>query len=455
LAKTNLKGSSFRDLLRMVFSRKSVILSAFIGVTVLVLVVSLITPPKYEAAAKIMARERKIESPPQSGFFYDYQTERVAFLQSQMEIIQSDEVARRVLARLQPTPQAPIAKQIEAFEESIKISSPKGYGLNSSDILLIQVTDTDPARVAQKANLLTDEYIDYAVELKGRTAKQTAAFLERQSQAQLEKLKQAEEGIKNFEEKSGPESAFLMAAVKAREGHTELITLNNNYLNARVSLAETESYLKQLHTLVRRGVIPPRMVRENPVLATIKNTIVKLEGQLSSLRSQFTDLYPKNIMVMKEIDRNRQLFDREMNADLEGRVVDIVALEARVKALKQTVNRYTALAQSQLDYSRMIKNYEVLEEGYQNLLRDIEQARLAEAMDTYQLANIEIIDRAEAPKNPVSPDIFFNTLMGATVGILLGFGLAFVFYYFDHTVKSVEDVEQYLQLPVLGTIPRR
>jgi capsular polysaccharide biosynthesis protein len=96
-----------------------------------------------------------------------------------------------------------------------------------------------------------------------------------------------------------------------------------------------------------------------------------------------------------------------------------------------------------------------LEEGYQDLLRDIQKARFSAAMDTYKLANIEIIDKARVPKSSVSPDIILNTLIGMLIGVFLGLGLAFVLDYFDHTLKSVEDVERYLNLSVLGSVPRQ
>ena len=87
MAKSNTKGSSFRDFLRIIFSRRSIILSTFLAVTVLVLVISLLTPPEYEAATKILVKERKAESPLPAKTYEDYRTERVAFLQSQAEII--------------------------------------------------------------------------------------------------------------------------------------------------------------------------------------------------------------------------------------------------------------------------------------------------------------------------------------------------------------------------------
>lgn len=454
MAKTATSNTTFRDLMRIIFTHKSVIVYTFIGVTALALGLSLITPAKYEAATKIMAKERKVDSPLQAKFYSDYRTERVAFLQSQSEIIQSDEVARRVMRKLYPGKKDLTPKQIASFRERIKVLSPKGFDITSSDILFLQITDSNPVKAAEASNLLTSEYINYTYELKGKTAKQTVDFLEKQTGAQLEKMKEAAEQVKQYEGKAGGDLAFLIATVKSKGGNTDLLSYNNNFLTAKMALKETETYLNQLRNYVNKGIPPQKMVKENAVLMAMKENIAKLESQLANLQSQYTDIYPRSIMIKKEIERNKQLFNKEVKADLEGRFVDMAALEARVKAYKETVDQYTSLAQKQLDYSRIYRNYEVLEEGYQELLRDTQKASLTAAMDTHKLASIEIIDPAVVPKSPVSPNIIANTFIGALIGLLLGLGLTFVLDSMDHTVKTVEDIERYFNMPVLGTIPR-
>jgi uncharacterized protein involved in exopolysaccharide biosynthesis len=454
LGKAEVKGGSFRDFLRVIFSRQKVILYTFLGVIVLVFVITLITPPKYETATKILAKERKMENPFEARNYNDFRTERVAFLQSLMEIIQSDEVAKRVLRKLAPSKPEPGLRELKEFQQKIRVVSPRGFDITSSDILFVQFTDSNPIKTTDGANFLTDEFINYTYELKGKATKQTIAFLERHLQDTMARLKIAEERTKNFEGKAGTDLAFLMATVKQRGANPELISFNTNYINAKASLNETESYLSQLRAMVNKGNIPNKIVRENPVLANIKDNIAKLQSQLNNLRSQFTDQYPKNIMVKKEIENNKQLLKQEIEADLTGRHVDVVALESRVKSLKEALDNYTQLSQKQLEYSRIFKEYEIIEDEVQNIQKEIQKAKTAEAMDTYKLANIEIIDRAKVPKSPVSPKFFNNIVLGVVIGLFLGLGLAIILDYFDHTFKSVEDIERHLKIPVLGAVPR-
>lgn len=429
-------------------------MSTFLGVTLLGIILTLITPPKYETATKIIAKERRVENPLEQKNYGDFRTERVAFLQSLMEIIQSDEVAKRVLKRIKPNKPEPSLRDIRAFQEKIKVLSPKGFDVTNSDVLFVQITDDNPVKTADEANFLTEEFINFTYELKGKASKQSIIFLERHLSDTLQKLKEAEDQTKTFEGRAGSDLAFLLATVKQGGANPELITYNTNYINAKTSLHETESYLAQLRTLIQKGIIPNKVVRENPVLATIKDNIAKLDNQLSNLRSQYTDQYPKNIMLKKEIENNKKLLKHELDADLSGRLVDVLALEARIKSLKDTLDHYTQLSQKQLDYSRVYKNYQVIDDEVQNIQKELQKAKTAQAMDTYKLANIEIIDRARVPKSPISPDILLNIFIGALLGILLALGLAFISDRFDHTVKSGEDIERYLKLTVLGSLPR-
>ncbi|NLM75915.1 MAG: chain-length determining protein [Clostridiaceae bacterium] len=67
--------------------------------------------------------------------------------------------------------------------------------------------------------------------------------------------------------------------------------------------------------------------------------------------------------------------------------------------------------------------------------------------------NVQVIDQALVPQFPVKPRPMFNMAVAGVLGAMLGLGIILVREYFDDTIKTTEDIERYLQLPVLGTIP--
>lgn len=68
--------------------------------------------------------------------------------------------------------------------------------------------------------------------------------------------------------------------------------------------------------------------------------------------------------------------------------------------------------------------------------------------------NVHVIDKAEIPSGPVSPNVLLNIAIAGVLGLMLGVFLAFLLEFLDNTIKTPEDVEKYLNLPVLGSIPK-
>jgi len=78
-------------------------------------------------------------------------------------------------------------------------------------------------------------------------------------------------------------------------------------------------------------------------------------------------------------------------------------------------------------------------------------------MDTVQeimkVENVQVIDMAEPSYTPVSPRPILNLAIAGILGLMLGVFLAFMIEMLDNTIKTPEDVEKYLGLPVIGSIP--
>lgn len=81
---------------------------------------------------------------------------------------------------------------------------------------------------------------------------------------------------------------------------------------------------------------------------------------------------------------------------------------------------------------------------------EVFQEKVIEIM---QVKNVQVIDKAELPRYPVSPNKRMNMIIGIFLGLAIGIGVIFLAEFLDNTVKTAEDVEKYVGLPVVGSIP--
>lgn len=79
---------------------------------------------------------------------------------------------------------------------------------------------------------------------------------------------------------------------------------------------------------------------------------------------------------------------------------------------------------------------------------------IEEASHIFPDGNVQILDEAVVPEAPISPNKILNIIVAFFIGLMLSFGLSFIIEYYDNTIKTEEDIEKYIGLPVIGVIPR-
>jgi capsular exopolysaccharide synthesis family protein len=188
-------------------------------------------------------------------------------------------------------------------------------------------------------------------------------------------------------------------------------------------------------------------------------------------------LYPQYLQLKREIDglkangygnkhptvvSNQQVLDTMHDQLLESVVNLRMRLQGQFDMLKQR------LAQAELKKDETKKD--ALERSidtreYLEAKRNFEQKQ--DVLDTMKLKltsaeidknmtepTIAVHNDPALPDSPVSPNIPLNLTLGLVVGLVFGVGIAFFLEYIDTSVKSLEDVERYLQVPVLAVIPK-
>ena len=133
---------------------------------------------------------------------------------------------------------------------------------------------------------------------------------------------------------------------------------------------------------------------------------------------------------------------------------ELILYDSRLQALQGQIEateaQLVALPEKQLQLARLELDRRVSEEIYLFLRNRYEEVRITEAMQT---ADVTIIDPSIPPTEPVSPKPMLNMAIAGFLGLFIGIGAAFVLEFLDTSLKSPDDVESKLGLPVIGRIP--
>ena len=100
------------------------------------------------------------------------------------------------------------------------------------------------------------------------------------------------------------------------------------------------------------------------------------------------------------------------------------------------------------------RDYQNIKQTYDSLLSRKLEAQIAVNMEKKQKGEqFRILDPARLPKKPVQPDMKKIFLIALAAGLGIGGGLIFMREYYDSSFKKIEDVESYLEIPVLSAVP--
>ncbi|MBI5299917.1 MAG: polysaccharide biosynthesis tyrosine autokinase [Deltaproteobacteria bacterium] len=126
---------------------------------------------------------------------------------------------------------------------------------------------------------------------------------------------------------------------------------------------------------------------------------------------------------------------------------EVVELNAQIGALRSKLGEHPQL---ELTYSQLTRNIENLKTLNASLKQKYEDAKISEAQT---ISGVTVLQMAEVPDSPIAPNIAKNVGVGAVIALILGLLLAFVKENVDTSISTIEEVEDFLQVPVLGIIP--
>jgi capsular polysaccharide biosynthesis protein len=131
------------------------------------------------------------------------------------------------------------------------------------------------------------------------------------------------------------------------------------------------------------------------------------------------------------------------------KVIDDLGLNMSLGALKSKIN-VTAEGNTQII---RVTVEDTIPERARDIANSVSNIFKNEVQVLMGIDNVQIIDTARVSYTPVRPNLATNIAIAVVLGMMLGVGIIYLIELLDNTIKTAEDVQKYLDLPVLGVIP--
>lgn len=464
---------STRDVLFVIFKRLKMIIAVFIITVITVIIGIMLAEPVYESSAKVMVNREIPESvlkvAPWMPITRRFELEEE--INSEIELIKSRAVGQAVIDRLDRMNQEASSGEDQAAAAEADPQMPEDNGqdrlarvmaiqqgieaepVKKSDVIQISFRSTDPRRAMEVVDAAADAYIGYRHEIY--RASGAVDFFDEQIEVAKENLDQLESALKDYRQQEALlsyEKQQVILLNKLNEFETSLTAVRKDIISTESKLAKVREYW----TSPLQPLVPSLEIREETVIAEMHDRLITLRLRLNELLTKYTEDHREVRSLREEIALAEADLKREVEKVIDLQETSLSALRAEEEALRSTVNMlYTevkSLPEKELTISKLQRAIENHKEVYSMLMLKREEARVTEASDR-RITNVSVISPATLPRRPVKPQKGLLLFVGCLIGIIGGFGLAFVLEYMDHSLRTTEDVEHYLNLPVLASIP--
>ena len=330
----------------------------------------------------------------------------------------------------------------------------------------------DPQTVAATANRLASLFIDENVKSREQQAKKTTEFLSNELKELDKKLAAQEKIVSDFKQRH---MGSLPEQREANLRMLEQLTLQRQRVGDDLGNAENRRILIQQQVMQSDNLAASnRDQRTDAPVSSLQARISDMQRKIAALKNKYTDSHPDVIAAkseLKKLQAQASLAPSDPAADTFSTAGDEVNRQRL--ALNMEINRLQnedAIIRSKIaDYEARVemaprleqelaalsRDYENTKKAYDDLLTKRREAEQAETLEMTQRGEqFQVLDEAEVPFSPFKPNRIKLLLMGFMLALAAGGGAVFIAEYLDQSFHQVSDLETYLELPVLASLPR-
>ena len=464
---------ALHEFMRVVRRFKWVILSILIAVMSIGAARTMLATRLYTATTRLEVNSA-VTRIVQKGEVTPVEGRDFEFLRTQYELLQSRNIAERTVASLKLADDPEFSKPAEPslwsrlmsvfFRPVLRTPAERaalerglvGMLMNGrvvrpipgSRLVDISYTDSNPVRAQAIALGLANEFIGSNRDKRFQANAYAKSFLEDQLQQLRARLQDSEAALIEF----GQKEKIVGATDKTSIAESNLAAANVALGNLVSDRIRTQQQYKQAENATVASL--PQFLTNRVIegLRDKRNALVtEYQEKGQTLRAD----YPSMVQIsnkIKEIDRQIAEEIRVVKTSLKG------AYEASLKQESEMTARIEGLRADVLDLQKRAIQFNILKREadsnralYEDLLQRYKEVDVAGGIGA---SNIFIVDKAEVPLSPSSPNVMGNMVLTFVIGLITALAGAFLLERLDNTVTKLDEFERLTGLSILGAIPK-
>jgi polysaccharide biosynthesis transport protein len=441
-----------KDYLRLLRKHRWLILAVFIVTAVTGTIWTFLQTPIYQASATVLIEPelpkvlniQEVTSPG-SGTLEYYRTQYA--LMTSRPVLQN---AVEALKRNGRT--AALAALGEGTDPRYKPGLLSIEPVRNTQLVLVQFQHANPSIAAEVATAVAQAYVKYNLDMKLKGTRDALTWLNEQMSGLRGKVEESSTALQNYRVKSGIlgiQEQRALTAQKAQE-------VNRAHLEAQAQRLSIEAKLGALNRIAtdQAGAESLSTSIDDPLIRRMKTEMAELQVQRSKLLQTYKERHPEVLKVDAQIQQLSQRMDADIKKALRALDTEYKVAKAREDSLLGSVNRLRAegqqLNEKEIQYGALQREQDSNQQLYEAVLKRVKETGVQGGLDSN---NARVVEEAVPPGWPIRPRRQLALLMSIVIGIGLGIVAAMTVEYLDTSVKSPDDIERALGLPVIAIVP--
>ena len=448
-----------KDYLRVLFMRRWVV----IGVSLLVIFATALTvfimTPIYRATSLLLIEPTKIKVTdfqdvydPTLSQFAGSELARREFMETQFNLLTCRPLMERVFAQFnfgESETYRDAKDPIPAFTKRFHVSP-----VRRTRLVEVSFEWRDPKLAAEVVNYLVHAYIqEYRERRLGVTGGGLTA-LKRKAEELRPKVAEKAGALQSFRIDHGTvslEQSQNIVVERLKDLNRELTEVQNKRIELQ-SRIQSIGYALESRTALED--LPE--VIDSPTMRDLKMEWIRTQQEISELSKRFGPNHPQLRSARAKLQAIRNKIEMDVRSILSGTQLEYQRSKNQEQEILEALQRQQVevmnLDHLRVEYQVLQDAYDTVHKTYRAIIQRIDEIEIANAAGTEE-DNIFVIAPGQAPVRKAKPKRLQAIALALILGPMLGIGLAFFLQYLDTTVKTRDDAEQAMGLPVLGYVP--